>query len=187
MHLITTPHTSQAILWFSHSISKHLFLLLRTKYTSIRFIPAQLFRVPLVWHFTLTSPFSNPCWGYHGITLSLWKFTIWWHIVLPSVCFLYPQIDCKLLESTIQSLSLSISISGLMCIEHLQYRQHIKCLCHLILFSGQPWKAGIFTIFLKMRLREAQWFAQGRAARQWQSWESNPGSLTHNLHAVLPP
>ena len=116
MHLITTPHTSQAILWFSHSISKHLFLLLRTKYTSIRFIPAQLFRVPLVWHFTLTSPFSNPCWGYHGITLSLWKFTIWWHIVLPSVCFLYPQIDCKLLESTIQSLSLSQSLSLDSCV-----------------------------------------------------------------------
>lgn len=85
------------------------------------------------------------------------------------------------------SFNLSLSISGFMFIEHLQYRQHIKCLCHLILFSGQPWKAGIFTIFLKMRLREAQWFAQGHAAKQWQSWESNPGSLTHNLHAVLPP
>lgn len=40
-------------------------------------------------------------------------------------------------------------------------------------------KGGYFYI-LKMRLREVGRHAQGDAARQTQSWELNPGSLTRS-------
>lgn len=135
MHLIATPHTSQAILWFIHSINNKLFLLINTEYGpmpchfSVPFsCPSHLsvLKLPLGSGLRPTSapsaricqlihPFhtnisllKTPAEVFNGITLFLWQFLTYWRTVYQWVHFLYPPIDCKLLESTVYSLSLPL-------------------------------------------------------------------------------
>lgn len=83
-----------------------------------------LFPVPLVWHFSL-SPFSKPLLMLLLVSLSHFGNLLYNDLQFyQCVCFSYPSIDGKLLESAKHSLCVCLSLFGFMFTEHLQYKDN---------------------------------------------------------------